>query len=503
MKRKKSYIILLSATITAFVLLNLVASKARLRLDVTGDSRYTLSQATQNTLKNINQEVKITVYFSKNLPPQFETIRQEFKDLLTEYQNLSHQKISYAFINPSEDEKHKEQAHKNGIRPIIIDVREKDKIEQQQIYIGAVISSNNQTETIPMIQTVGAEYDLTTKIRKLTATDKPLIGLLQGHGEPSIMEITQLYQELNLLYRFEPISIEALSDTSKHYKTIAVIRPKDSIPEADLHQLDQFVENGGNLFLGINRVDGDMRKSIGHTVYTNIGAWLEKKGLIIENRFLVDAQCGGVTVQQQQDFFMISNNVKFPFLPIISNFNDHPITHGLEAIILPFASPLKFINQNPDVSFEPLAYSSQQSDTIAPPHEFDFNRKWSENDFRQQNLPVAGIMKQDKGQSGKVVVIADGDFMVNGVGQQQQQLQPDNIFFVVNAIDWLSDDTGLIKLRTKGGNFRPIAQTNEETKLFFKYINFLLPILLVIGYGLIRSRARQKERKRRMEQNYS
>lgn len=86
-----------------------------------------------------------------------------------------------------------------------------------------------------------------------------------------------------------------------------------------------------------------------------------------------------------------------------------------------------------------------------------------------------------------MVVFSDGDFAVNGEGQQAQQLQPDNVNLMTNAIDWLSDDTGLIELRTKGVTARPLdAQLEDSTKTLVKYANFLIPIAAIILFGFAR-----------------
>jgi len=100
-----------------------------------------------------------------------------------------------------------------------------------------------------------------------------------------------------------------------------------------------------------------------------------------------------------------------------------------------------------------------------------------------------------------MVVLADGDFAVNEGGQQQ--IQPDNVSLMVNSIDWLSDDTGLIGLRTKGVSSRPIKNMEDSTRGLIKWLNFALPILLVLIYGFVRYQVRRNQRFARMEANYS
>ena len=102
-----------------------------------------------------------------------------------------------------------------------------------------------------------------------------------------------------------------------------------------------------------------------------------------------------------------------------------------------------------------------------------------------------------------MVVFGDGDFAVNGEGQNKQNLQGDNVNLMSNAIDWLSDDTGLIGLRTKGVTSRPLNPDIEEgTKTLVKYLNFLFPVFLIVIYGVIRYRIRKSQRNKWMSENY-
>ncbi|MFA6484583.1 MAG: ABC transporter, partial [Bacteroidales bacterium] len=131
-------------------------------------------------------------------------------------------------------------------------------------------------------------------------------------------------------------------------------------------------------------------------------------------------------------------------------------------------------------------------------------KQWGPADFPMKGLTVAGVLTgKIVGQSvSTIVLIGDGDFAVNGEGEGARQQSPDNISFMVNSVDFLSDDTGLIELRTKGVTNRPIKQMEDGKKAFLKYFNFLLPLLLVIIYGIFRSQYNRNLRNKRMEEGH-
>ena len=118
-------------------------------------------------------------------------------------------------------------------------------------------------------------------------------------------------------------------------------------------------------------------------------------------------------------------------------------------------------------------------------------------------VAVAATGKLSGNTNSKLVVIGSGKFIVNGSGQNMQKLQPDNVNLASNAIDWLSDDTGLVQLRTKGVTDRPIDPSLEDgTKTLLKYLNFLIPILLVIGYGIFRYQINIRKKNKLMSESY-
>jgi ABC-type uncharacterized transport system involved in gliding motility auxiliary subunit len=116
------------------------------------------------------------------------------------------------------------------------------------------------------------------------------------------------------------------------------------------------------------------------------------------------------------------------------------------------------------------------------------------------SLVVAGILegKSSVNNNSKIVLVSNGDFAI-GTSQRKNKLPSDNISLLVNSIDWLSDDTGLIELRTKEITSRPLKHLSNNTAAFLKWFNFLTPIVLIIVYGLIRMQLNHRKRIKRME----
>ncbi|MCD4698231.1 MAG: GldG family protein, partial [Bacteroidales bacterium] len=333
MKNTKSITTQILLIIAVLFVLNFLSNNFFFRLDFTADQRYTLSEASKNILKSLDEPVTVTAYFTEDLPPDLAVTRSDFKDLLTEYASVSKGLVLYEFVNPNKDQESEQKAFQAGVQPVLVSTREKDQATQKKVFMGAVLQMGEKKEIIPFMQPGAAmEYALSTNIKKLAVTDKHFIGVLQGHGEPSLSAMSQVMQSMSILYTVEPLNLDdSLANLSK-YKTIAIIGPRDTIPPHHFSMLDRYLGGGGNLFIGIDRVDGDLSTVQGISIETGLERWLSEKGLIVENNFVVDANCGSVGVQQKQGFFNFTTQVRFPYLPIIVNFEDHPATKGIEQV---------------------------------------------------------------------------------------------------------------------------------------------------------------------------
>lgn len=494
---KNSVSVLLVAGIV--LLLNILSRQLFFRIDLTEGSQYTLSKATKNILRNLEDPVTVKAYFSEDLPANIAKTRRDFQEMLIEYSNISKGNVDYEFVNPNADPAVEQEAMQSGISPVMINVREKDQVKQQKAFMGAVIKLGDQTEVVPFVQPGGAmEYALTTSIKKLSVIDKPSVGLIQGHGEPGFQDLSQAYQSLSILYNVELVDLPSIDQIDLRLQTVAMVGPTDTVRTAELAKLDQFLDRGGHLLLAFDRVNGDLQTASGSAIDIGLVTWLANKGIVVDDSFITDASCGNVTVQQRAGFMMINNQVSFPFLPLVKRFPEHPVTEGLEQVIFEFASPIRFMGDS-SLRFTPLVTSSENAGSVKVPTYFDVQKQWTQADFPQQNIPIAAIVEGNFGQNpAKLIVISDGSFPVSG----QRGQNPDNVSLLVNSIDWLSDDTGLIELRTKGVSSRPIDELEDSKRSLLKYLNFLLPIALILIYGFFRNQNSKNVRLRRMQERW-
>ena len=287
--------------------------------------------------------------------------------MLIEYEQRSEGNVVYEFINPNEDEAKEQEVQQKGIGPVMINVTENDRVQQMRAYMGAVLQLKDASEIIPLIQPGAAmEYELTTSIKKLSVSDKPKMAVLSGHGEASIETMPQLRQQLNVLYAVESYSIPETEEIPKEYKAIAWVAPSDTIPRSDFAKLDNYLNNGGSIFVAYSNVKGNLQQGLlSQAPDIGITGWLSGKGVQIGSDFVIDAQCATVTVTQQQGYFRINSQKEFPYFPRVSDFADHPMTKGLDEVILAFATGIVPAGGDSSVTVTPVAYTSTLSGTVS------------------------------------------------------------------------------------------------------------------------------------------
>jgi len=496
---------------------NILAEELVIRFDLTENNRYTLSEASRDIAESLNDPVTISAYFSDDLPPQLAQAEDEFRNFLEEFRAYSGGNLEYEFINPNENEQTETEAQQAGIRPVMIDVRERDQISQKRAYLGAVFRYGDKQEVVPFIRPgTSLEYTIASTVKRLTVETKPKIGLVQGHGEPARNEMGEVMGELAQMYTIVELGGLDTAAVPADIEVLLVVKPEQQYNQDELVAIDQYIMSGGKALFAINRVRSDLQRGFATPFETGIEQLLASYRLPVNADLVRDAQASAIQVQQRQGGFTLVNQVQYPYIPLVSNFGSHPISEGLETVVFQFVSSIDTTMVDSVQSFTLLTRSSNQAGRASGRFNLNPMQEWDRSSFTETNIPLGGVIEGTfssgfadndtvdvplkKSRETSIVVFGDGDFPVNGSGQQQQRLPEDNINLFVNTVDWLADDTGLIELRTKGITNRPLENIEEGTKTFLKYLNVFLPVLGVLGYGFYRYRRRQARRRRWIEE---
>jgi ABC-type uncharacterized transport system involved in gliding motility auxiliary subunit len=158
------------------ILINIAGSNLNLRLDLTRNGTYTLSEKSKNVVSNLNENLKIKVLFSQDLPGEHKNIYRYLRDLLNEYEYYGNEYFSYEIIE--EKEEIKKQAGDYGIRPVTSREFASDQIKTRQTYMGLVIQQADLVEKIQAVTNpVGLEYTITSRIEKISSKIDGLLKL--------------------------------------------------------------------------------------------------------------------------------------------------------------------------------------------------------------------------------------------------------------------------------------------------------------------------------------
>jgi len=177
LKRPASDFVLL---VVLLILANLVSTRAFLRYDLTQPKSYSLSPASRQLMKTLNEPLSLKVFFSDNLPAPYSNTAQYVRDMLVEYKGAANKNFTYTFMNMN-DKENQTLAENYGLNQVQIQEVKNSEVGFKQSYMGIVISYADSIETLDGItDSDGFEYKLTTKISKMISTADTLAGLGQN-----------------------------------------------------------------------------------------------------------------------------------------------------------------------------------------------------------------------------------------------------------------------------------------------------------------------------------
>lgn len=488
-KDKNSFALYTSALIVGLVLLNLISRNVFKRIDLTDNKMYSLSESSKNIVSKVDDILTMKIYFSENLPNELGNTRRFLQDILEEFSAYSDDNIRFYFNNPESDDDLKEQATKDGIQPVQMQVIENDKVEIKKVYLGMVLLFEDKKETIPVIQTTaGLEYLISTKIKTLINVDKKTIGL--AHLDTDSETKTQnLSNQLSQHYNFKNIDLTTLDPNS--IDVLLVSGAIDTLDSLIKKNLDLFLSSGKSMLLTQSGVTTDIQTQQANIILSDIFNFSEKYGISIQKNLVLDGNCGSVQVQERRGIFVMNRPMEYPFFPIIKTFNNNQIVvSDLEQALLFFPSEIKLDTTSNDLVSEsfPLFKSSNNSGLM--------QSNWMLSPDPQQNPFIKMLGQSSKilaassklKNGGELMVIGDSKFLFDDSGLSVN----DNMIFIMNAVDYLAGDEDLISLRSREITNRPLDEIEDGTRKRWKWINIILPSLLIIGLGFYKLKNENK-----------
>ncbi len=393
------------------------------------------------------------------------------------------------------------------------------------------------------------EYNLASAIKNLTTPVKPRVAIIEGHGELTEMETYDLQNSLAEFYNVERVAIKhkisslavRLKTDSTHdalvnkYRAIIIAKPSTQFDERDKFLIDQFIMRGGKVLWLIDPVFASMdsikvNSTMGIHNDINLEDMLFNYGVRLNTNLVQDLtalkipiKTGQIGDQPQFDFFT------WYFFPVLMPSVKHPIVNGLNAIKTEFISTLDTVTA-PGVKKTYLLETSPYSRTVTVPALIDLEivkKKPNERAFNRGPFPVAVLLEgtftstflhrlppevagdpnlayRPSSKPTKMIVISDGDVAKNQfhyskgyplpLGYDQYTRQTfGNKDLVLNAINYLCDDSGLISVRSRELKLRMLDATRAANqRLFWQLLNILLPILLITGFGILKFQLRKR-----------
>lgn len=512
------------------VILNLVSTKLFGRIDLTENKLYTLSDVTKQVLRELDEPLTIKAYFTRDLPAPYNNTARYVEDQLAEMKAYGRGNFRYELVDPADQEKLKAEAEKFRLEPIQVNEMKKDKVEFKLAYLGIVILYEDKQEVIPAIQSLdNLEYEILSKIRRVTTSEIPTIGFLEGHGELALADkLTTLNREIRKLYQIKPVNLGGRNEIPEEVDVLCIIGPTEDIPEKDRFIIDQFLMRGGRILMLVNKVKTELQQMSATKGSLRIDNWTEQYGFKINDDLVLDRVCPTLPFQTMSQYGRQITMVNYPFFPEVQIFNrSHAAMKILRQVRLYFPSSIdtSVAPGYNSISVTPLFWSSDKATTMMGPYDIDpFNMR-GKFTYDKSRIPLGALIqgnfqsyytnkeipRDEEGNpiSTSAVIPASPDTRIVVIGDanmiNDQYLVPglDNVTAVLNIIDWMAQDEALIGIRSRAVVSRPLGEVSDATRQVVKYANMLIPPLIVIGFGLIRWRIRKSAARLMMKSNTS
>jgi len=542
-KKTKSTLLL----IIGLVVLNFINQSFYKRFDATSDHRYSLSETTKNIISKIDESLFINVYLEGDFPPEFKRLQKETHQYLEELA-AKNSKIKINFINPGAQ---REALIKKGMLPSRLTVEEDGKLSEAIIFPWAEISYNKKNEIVSLLPTSvvssqeeqlqkaieNLEYGFSNAMHSITQKKRKKIAILAGNGELADIYQYSFLSAVAKKYRLAKFTLDSVASDApqtledlSHLDLAIIAKPTEKFTEKEKFVLDQFIANGGKTLWMLDNVQADQDslantgKMLAYPRDLNLTDLLFNYGVRISTSLIKDLYAAQIPVATGQ----VGNQTQFKNLdwlyhPLVNGNTNHPITKNIAPVRLKFANQIDTLKNN--IKKTPLLVSSPLTQKVGTPkiitlqsiaeevNEVDYsggNQLFAvllegrfNSAYNNRVKPFETFLFKEKSKENKMIIISDGDVGKNQILKEKPyDLSKDkwtnqqfgNKEFLLNAVDYLLDDSGLIQLRNKSLKIRMLdKQKAFKERSYWQFLNVVLPLILLFSFGIIFNYLRKRK----------
>lgn len=534
--------------LVGLILLNFLGNKVYQRFDLTHDHRYTLTETTEDIITATKSPINIKVYLQGDFPAEFKRLQIETKQFLEELRAIN-SSIRIQFINP---DSFRENLIKKGMIPSRLTVDEGGKLSEAIIFPWAEISYRNKTELVNLLPNSNAtsqdeqlqfaieslEFSFASAIKSVSSTKKPSIAVITGNGQLQDQYLYSFLSGVATKYNLAKFTLDSVLTNPQRtlqdlqsFDMAIIAKPTIKFSDNEKLTLDQFVINGGKTLWMIDNVQADQDsllqtgKMLAYPRDLNLTDLLFNYGVRINTSLIKDLYAAKIplatgNVGNQTQY----QNLPWFFHPLVGGNPNHPITKNVRPVRLQFTTQIDTL-KNDDIIKTPLLVSSLLTAKLGTPNIVNLNsiaEEPNENTYKNGHQLLGVLLEgqftsayknrvkpfetslfKEESIPNKMVVIADGDIAKNQILKGQPiDLSVDkwtqeafgNKEFLLNTVDYLLDDDGLINLRNKSLKINLLdKQKAFEERTFWQFFNIVLPLVILAVFGILFNYLRKRK----------
>ena len=391
------------------------------------------------------------------------------------------------------------------------------------------------------------EYEFTSAIKRLQTPIKQSIAFITGHGELEDKEIEDLTNSLSEQYSISKVNLREFDvDASgeadlakklkelKSKKLVLIAKPTETFQNLDKYFIDQYIMNGGKVIWMLDATNADMDSLANKGTFLaqalrglNLNDQLFKYGVRVNSDLIEDISSSKIPVPVS----FVNDIPKWElrpwrFFPVCIPTSSHPITSNLNAIKFDFVGSIDTVKTSSTVRKTVLLHSSPYTKVANTPYEVSLQSALDQpiqEQFANGEQATAVLLEgefesifknrlnalskklpfTELSSTTKMLIISDGDIAQNQIIRgvvlplgydNYEKRQYGNKDFILNSIDYLLEEDALIDVRTRELKMRllDVQKINQE-RGFWQLINLLIPIALILIFGLIKQYLRKKK----------